>query len=142
MPLDHPAGVSEPPCTFPGKSFGPGEQAANASHVRIAVAVQPVAHAVKHKRAVFERLQRLQALLKLEILARFVRPEAIRHDAVRAEHNDKALLPSVFARRGKAGEIADKRQQGRANADCAQELTPRTAITHDQNLAHHQVRSL
>src|SRR6185436_799288 len=76
------------------EEFDTGEQAANPTHMVIAVSTNTIANAVKYESLILERLQRLEALLQDKSLAFLIRPECIRHDAVRAEHDYEPLLAS------------------------------------------------
>src|SRR5207244_2391535 len=92
------------------EEFAAGEQAADAAHMRVAVAADAIAHAVEDQRALPERLERLEAFLQSKLRALFIRPERRRHDAVRAEHNNQPLLALLLVGEAQAGEVQNERQ--------------------------------
>ena len=96
-----------------GEQLDAGEQAADAAHVAVAVAADPVADAVQEQRPVPERLQRRDALLERELGAVLVRPEGRRNDAVGAEHNDEPLLALRLVGERQAGQVEQERQRAR-----------------------------
>lgn len=98
------------------------QQAADAAHVAVAVAADLVAHAVQNERAVFERLQRLQALFKGELFALFIGPEGFGHDAVGAEHHHQPLLAGFGFAAGQTGQVEHKRQRRRRESQISQKL--------------------
>jgi hypothetical protein len=107
-----------------------GEKAAHAAHVGVAVAANPVADAVQEERAVLERLQRLDALLERELVARLVRPEGVGEDAVGREHDDEALLARRLICEPQAGEVQDEWDGSGAEAEVAQEVAAGGGVTH------------
>ncbi len=69
MPIDQPAGVSDPPWTSPGKSSIAGQQATDAPHVTIAVAFDLVVDPLERQQLFLKRGEWLENPLQLKVFA-------------------------------------------------------------------------
>ena len=92
IPVDHPAGVCEPPgCAW--EKLNTSKQARHASHVTVAVTFDFVTNAVQDKHLIAVRFQRFQNWLDVEVRPLPVRPELLLNGPVRTEHHNEAFFP-------------------------------------------------
>ena len=101
----------------------PGQQAADAAHVVVAVAADLVADAVQDQRPVLERLERLEALLERERLAL---PRRARRSwastPLGLNMTTSRCLRRCLVGEAQAGQVQDERQGRRADPQVADEL--------------------
>ena len=99
-----------------GEKFNAGEQAANAAHVVVAIAFDPVANAFEDQCLLLKWFERREAFLEFGQFAFLLRPEVLGNDAIGAEDNDHALLALSLVGEAETGQVENVWQRGGAQA--------------------------